>query len=354
MTGLRAVLAVVLLGGAAALRTAPSPADVHKLHEQLVTVEGGLENLLAQKDGPLAHTKVRPMLAAFAKQLRQTLNETAAPKDTAAAMKLLGDAKAGVAGLMKDLSTQQENLMKEDEDQKTSLLLGVLMTRQKQPMDEQYDVIESDDFAGLAVSKALIARHNESEPLFKQAADFLDGKVKAPPAPVTPQEKKKAALANIQRIASRLERRVAVLENEEKVGEESHAREMKALDLEEKKVAKDSTKKRQVEHIKKREQRKFKKWEAMSHHDLEAMRSAVAAVKKGDIKALMKTQQALKNSLQAMQAKSGAFLHLLQLGHTVMRRDCPYCAAQCVDKCHQAGKSYGTCLTDCADAGKGF
>lgn len=42
----------------------------------------------------------------------------------------------------------------------------------------------------------------------------------------------------------------------------------------------------------------------------------------------------------------------IQLADTDMNRDCPYCAAQCVDKCHTAGKPYVQCLTDCADAGK--
>jgi len=47
------------------------------------------------------------------------------------------------------------------------------------------------------------------------------------------------------------------------------------------------------------------------------------------------------------------FIQLTDEFHeAVMTRDCPYCAAQCVDKCHQAGNPYVQCLTDCADAGK--
>jgi hypothetical protein len=44
----------------------------------------------------------------------------------------------------------------------------------------------------------------------------------------------------------------------------------------------------------------------------------------------------------------------IQLASNFLQRDCPYCAAQCVDKCHEAGKPYVQCLTDCADAGKSF
>merc|ERR1719456_2231833 len=228
-----------------------------------------------------------------------------------------------------------------------SLLLGVLMTRQNEPMSEQLKVIESADFAGLAVVKALLAKHDEKEPLFKQVADLLDksGHKVAPPT-----DKKQAVLTKIQSIVDSLQKRVTSLEHDEKEGEERHAKVMKAFDLEEKKVPKE--KKHRIQLLKKREDRKYKKWLAMSHRDLDSMKSAVAAVKSGDMKALQKTQEALRDSLKAMESNNGGFLHLLQLGHMVARRDCPYCAAQCVDKCHQAGKSYATCLTDCADAGK--
>jgi len=53
---------------------------------------------------------------------------------------------------------------------------------------------------------------------------------------------------------------------------------------------------------------------------------------------------------QAVAKKATALF--IQLANTIMDRDCPYCAAQCVDKCHTAGKPYVQCLTDCADAGK--
>jgi len=89
-------------------------------------------------------------------------------------MKRLKDAEAGVASLTKDLVAQQESLMKEGDDQKTSLLLGVLMTRQKDTMEEQLKVLKSEDFSGLTVVKALLAKHDEKVPLFKQVADLLD------------------------------------------------------------------------------------------------------------------------------------------------------------------------------------
>jgi len=51
-------------------------------------------------------------------------------------------------------------------------------------------------------------------------------------------------------------------------------------------------------------------------------------------------------------ASAAARTMFIQLTDSYMNRDCPYCAAQCVDKCHSAGKPYVQCMTDCADAGK--
>lgn len=54
----------------------------------------------------------------------------------------------------------------------------------------------------------------------------------------------------------------------------------------------------------------------------------------------------------AKAASAAARTMFIQLTNSFMNRDCPYCAAQCVDKCHQDGKPYVQCMTDCADAGK--
>jgi hypothetical protein len=54
----------------------------------------------------------------------------------------------------------------------------------------------------------------------------------------------------------------------------------------------------------------------------------------------------------AKAASSAAKTLFIQLAASITNRDCPYCVAQCVDKCHSAGKPYVQCLTDCADAGK--
>merc|ERR1719456_463734 len=160
-------------------------------------------------------------------------------------------------------------------------------------------------------------------------------------------------MARMESTAASFQKRVDALAHQLKEQDERHAKVMHKLEAENK-AASTPEAKHKVELLKKRQERQFKKSTAFARHDLEGMKAAVAALKQGDLKALEKDQGALQESLRSMKAKTGNFLHLIQLGHRVMRRDCPFCAAQCVDKCHQEGKSYSTCLTVCADAGKGL
>lgn len=331
----------------AAVASKATEADVQHLREKLETMATGLGSMLEAKDGTLSKLKVAPALQSFLKQLRTTLKETKDMKDTSKAMKSLTDAQAGIASLVKDMTAQQEAIMKEDEAQKESLLLGVLMTKQKEPMEQQVQILKSPDFASLPVVKALLEKHDEKTPLFAQAGDWLDSKGKHVKAQA-PQDKK-AVLATIE---ASLQKRVDALEKSEKEGEARHSKAMKELAKKQKTAAKKDA--QRLKRVAKREERQFKKWYAMEHRDLTSMRQAVDAVKHGDMKALQKVQDAIKASLKQMQSQSGNFLHLLQLGHRVLRKDCPFCAAQCLDKCHSGGGSYASCLTQCADAGKSF
>jgi len=118
-------------------------------------------------------------------------------------------------------------------------------------------------------------------------------------------------------------------------------------------LAKKNTKAvKHIQRVEKKEQRQFAKQHAVAENDIKSMKGAIQAIQNGDMKLLAKSQAALEASMKAMKAQTGGFLYLIQLGHRSEGMDCPYCAAQCVDKCHTAGKSYVTCLTDCADAGK--
>lgn len=318
------------------------------LHKQLQTIEGRLETMLNAKDGSLAHAKVGPTMKVFLKELQTVLKDTAPEKKLApaAAMEKLLAAKHGLASLFSDLNTRQVELMKEDNAQRESLLLGVLMTHQKDSMEEQLKILKNDDFAPLEVAKALLEKHNSETPLYVQAASYLDKHPNRKAAPML-AAKPTNPLAQVQ---SMLQKRLDALQHEYQVREKLHQKKAEELAARFKKASK--TEQHTVHIMEKREERNFKKWSTMRKHDIAAMQDAVDGVKKGDMKAVGRAKAALEASLKAMQGQTGGFLYLIQLGHRLEERDCPYCAAQCVDKCHTAGKSYVTCLGDCADAGK--
>jgi len=334
---------------AAVKKAEDGPAAVLALHTQLSTIAGKLNTMLNAKDGALAHAKVGPAMQVFLKELQATLKATAAEKKMApkAALEKLVAAKQGLAGLMGDLNNRQVTLMKEDNAQRESLLLGVLMTKQKEPMDKQLEILKADDFAPLEVAKALVAKHDSKTALYVQAAAYLDSHPNRKSAPVQ-QVKPGNPLAKIQTM---LESRLAALQHEYGIREKIHQKKEADYAARMKKATKYMQHSLSIRQ--KREDRQYKKWSVMRKHDIAAMSEAVDGVKKGDMKAVQRAKTALEDSMKAMKSQTeSGFLYLIQMGHRLMKRDCPYCAAQCVDKCHTAGKPYVTCLTDCADAGK--
>lgn len=362
-------LAFFLALGANALRTDPAKgatlktdkapvahkatlADVEALHAKLEKLAGALEGMVADKGGALMKAKIGPEMQMFVKELRAVLNSTKSVKDPVAAMKKLEDARASMSALTTDLTARQEALMKEGEEQKESLLLGVLMTKQKESMDKQLEVLRNDDFKDLDVAKFLLSKHSNTTALYMQAGDYMDKhQGKASTKLVLSSASIRAqAQARADALAASFEKRVESLQKVHDAKEKQHKKRMTELEAAIKKAGKKSQK--ALESMKKREERSFKKWSAMQKHDIDSMKLAVKAIKTGDMKALEKAKQSLEDSIKSLKSKNGGFLVLLDLGHKLMEKDCPYCAAQCVDKCHEEGKPYVTCLTQCADAGK--
>lgn len=328
----------------------PTQEAVNALRGHLDKIATGLEHML-QATGALAGSKIGPELQLFLGELRRVLKETESMKDTTAAMAKLNAAKQGIAQLTSDLTHRQEGIMKDEETQKDSLLLGVLMTKQKEPMADQMAILSSEDFKDLPVSAFLLAKHNASQPLFAQAASYLDTHAAKG---IRIQAEDHAA--SIQRTAAKLETFVESMQKTFDVRSQAHEKRMAEMAAAVKKDTRTSAEgekaRRTTKALEKREARNFKKWAVMQKHDIDAMRSAVAAVKRGDMAALDKAQAALKQSMESMRNKNAGFLVFLDMGHKLMESDCPYCVAQCVDKCHQEGQPYTTCLTTCADAGK--
>jgi len=218
------------------------------------------------------------------------------------------------------------------------------------------EVVNDPQFAKLPCVVATLAAKDTKTPLFKQIATYLDAhspKPKAAKDEIPDKLKKgKDGKPDVTPIVLALEARLHKMEESEKRMEDHHREGQVAFDkaLVEKKKNKHLVKR--MKSMKKRDNRDFLKQAAMAKHDAVTLKSAIESVKNGDMAGLQKAQNALDASMKAAQGRSGKYLYFIQLMQRTEGQDCPFCVAQCVDKCHTAGKSYVTCLTDCADAGK--
>merc|ERR1712232_720387 len=113
--------------------------------------------------------------------------------------------------LFEELNKRQTALISENEDQENSLLLGVLMTRQHDPVEKQLEVIKKPDFAKLPVAKALLAKKDMKTPLFQQAAAYFDAHAHGQIQPSAIMDAK--ARANLSTIVSGLEARLHHIES---------------------------------------------------------------------------------------------------------------------------------------------
>lgn len=149
-------------------KTLVTKEQVQLYRAKLEAVSTKLQGMLDRKNGALGKAKLAPTLKVFTHELEQVLRNTTTVQDPAVAMRQLQAIGHSIGSLTKDLTSRQEQLMIEDESQRESLLLGVLMSKQKEPMDEQMAVLQSSDFSGLPVSKALLAAHNASTPSLRR------------------------------------------------------------------------------------------------------------------------------------------------------------------------------------------
>jgi polyhydroxyalkanoate synthesis regulator phasin len=299
------------------------------------------------KSEGLSHSKVAPAMRLFADNLQSALNASKSMKP-AEAMKTLAAAKAGIAGLVGEMTKHQESLMREDFEQRESLLMGVLMTKKDAPMEEQLRILKHEDFEGLDVSRELLKTHTNKTTLYVQAAQYLDTH-KLSGGRMTAQNDAQRQ-SRLESTAAAFDKRVMALENDAKVQQLRHNKKLDEL-----KASLKSSKEKAAAIYKaliKREDRNYKKWHARSQSDIASMTEAAAAFRTGDVKALNHARAALQKSLDALKSKNGGMLVFLQQAHTLLEKDCPYCAAQCVEKCHSNGNAYVVCLGECADAGK--
>merc|ERR1719271_2314777 len=103
---------------------------------------------------------------------------------------------------------------------------------------------------------------------------------------------------------------------------------------------------KQVKFLKRKEERKLKKDKALQEQTEKALDGAIKDIKNKDAKGLEEAKKDLQASMEALQEQSGEFLHFLQV--LAPGFSCPYCGAQCIEKCVQGEhKTYSTCLATC-------
>eukprot|EP00930_Biecheleria_cincta_P052480 TRINITY_DN3770_c0_g1_i1.p1 TRINITY_DN3770_c0_g1~~TRINITY_DN3770_c0_g1_i1.p1 ORF type:complete len:439 (+),score=129.72 TRINITY_DN3770_c0_g1_i1:62-1318(+) len=395
----------------------PSQDAVSELRAKMEKIGSRVQGLYAA-GGPLAKTKIVDRLQAWHEQFEKKVQSL----DGSLVMQFqrLSEAETSVQDLSKEIDQEKTRLSAETTEQQESLLLGVLMTRQKEPFVEQLKVLVSKDFSALPQKELLNhiqANGDFKTPLVQQVAEYLDAhrqQLEAPaptPKQVAPvpqkaehkavavAEHKAVAIAEHKAVAAAEHKAVAVAEHKAVAAAEHKA----VAVAEHKAVAVAATKQNSVaerkavasnlrkllqqqheageqrraddeEHIKvmfnaarnhkqdnpslakkfhflgRTEQKKMKRKVAMEHKQEVALAKAADAVEAGDAAAAHKAQQELQDLLDEQMGKKKKFLVLLDLVGSSSSKDCPYCVGQCMEKCHNGGNTYVTCLTTCANA----
>merc|ERR550514_553539 len=235
----------------------------------------------------------------------------------------------------KEMGERQLQITQAGDSERTTLLVAVLQNKQDLPVSEQLEVVQAADFTGLPVVRFIEDNHDDKTPLVNFALKFIDGDKAAPvEAPA-----KDAAPPNLDDIVKMLEghmhsaeKRIEVIDKHEKKLEETF-----------KKLKKDDP---QVKFLKRREERKLAKDKAVQTSTMTALKDAIKDIKNKDAKGLVEAKKALQASMEALQEQNGEFLHFLQT--TAPGFSCPYCGAQCIDKCVSTEhKTMSGCLAQC-------
>jgi hypothetical protein len=355
----------------AALNTISADNDVAKLTNKLEHVIAGLDKVYqAQSEGKNGVSRFGKLLKPYLSEMHNVMTAVQTDKKLTEAQKLekLHNVEASVNGLKTDMGKLTTSLKSEGEAEKESILLGVLMSRKSKSEKEQMEVLESADFKNLDVVKYVLAHRDAKKSLAEQVAARLDASTNVNHTAV------KSMAAETEGIAKQLTGFLKTMEKHladqaklhKKITEEQakslkeYETKLKAMEGKDKnmhnKTLTDEKSKtsRIIKILKKRqkkENREYLKEHGMMSKNVDAMKAAIEAVKKGDMAQLAKMQGVLQQSMKAMQGNQD-FLHFLQLqAWTDHSKACPYCKAQCLEKCHNGGNSFMQCMTECENVG---
>jgi hypothetical protein len=308
---------LVLLLGAAALLRKDKPTPRMKLEK----VEKGFAAVL--KASPVLEDLVSPML----KEVKAALEE----KDDKKVNAVLDE----FPKWQKEMGERQLQITNAGDSERTTLLVAVLQNKQDLPVSEQLEVVRAADFTGLPVVRFIEDHSDDKTPLVNLALKFIDGDKAAPvEAPAT-----NSTPPNLDDI-------VKMLEGHQHSAEErldQIAKREKLLEKTFKNLKKDD---KQVKFLRRREERKLAKDKAVQTKTMTALKDAIKDIKNKDAKGLLEAKKALQESMEALQEQNGEFLHFLQT--TAPGFSCPYCGAQCIEKCVSTEhKTMSGCLSEC-------
>merc|ERR1719440_2248105 len=301
---------------AASAKSSPEENAIKKLEK----VEKGFEAML--KASPVLEDLVGPMV----KEVNGALESKKMDK--------MKSVLAEFPKWQQQMSERQKSIMEAGDEERTTLLVAVLQNKQSLPVSEQLDVVHAADFSGLPVVAYIDEHDDKKTPLVELALKFLDGKDAAPVNATSA-----AAAPNMDAIINMLaahkkkaEAHVEALEEHKK--------------LVEKVLGGKKNQTMQVKYLKHREDRKLDKELAIEKKTVAALGTAMEDIKNKNMKGLKEAKEALQQSVKALEESEGQFLHFLQIEAPGF--SCPYCGAQCIEKCRATEhKSMSGCLTEC-------
>lgn len=381
----------------------PSEDAVNALRKKMEIVGERVKGLYSQK-GPLAKTKIVDRLEAWHEKFEKKVHSKGS---LAMQFQLLSEAEASVQDLSKAIEEEKDHLATEGTLQQESLLLGVLMTRKKEPFLDQLKVLVSKDFSGLPQNDILSyiqAQGDFKTPVVEQVAKYFDAhrehqEASAPTPkqdaqdpqkekPTTDlaldQDQEKASAPAPKQGARNRQKEMpvtdlAVYPDQEKATASAPKQDARLLAGNLRKLLhkqREAAKLRKAEieknigtiataaknhqqealdlakkftYLQHMEQKKLAREVAMEQKQETALANAAAAIEASDQDAAHKAQLDLQGILDEQMGR-GKFLVLLDLVGSSKSRDCPYCVGQCMEKCHAGGTTYVACLTTCADA----
>lgn len=344
-----------------------------KLRQKMENVGHGLEKIAAD-GGVLSKSKIADDIGVFMSDYNEKMDasrELEKHGDWAKELTELNSVQSGVKGLYAKIQAEQAKLEAENVEQAESLLLSVLMQRKDYPIEDQLDILKNPQFKELPIVpllQELLAKKDSKTPLFLLVGEYFDkhrpkGEVivkqeakkeekptAVPAKNLTPAEKKKQVALNsiVLALDEKLLSSMKRLQSRKVFEKES----LEKLQIGIKNFQNNPTFAKRFQMIAKAEERKFQKEDAIEMRAISSLKMAIEAVKAGGMKGLQDAQAKMTEQIELEKKKKQKFLVLLDFLHKSTEQDCPYCQAQCVDKCHKEGTSYVTCLTTCADAGK--